>query len=127
MVCTLKTAKRKEKDQRDGFQIRFIRRKDTIDLPVLAGVDESDLGYTFLLFYKYLTLCPVVIPVKEEFRNLWSSLRPISTGPLHALLHLYSRPINQVVYLGSYHFHVGNLILRLVSHLDAFSVYPIQT
>ena len=32
----------------------------------------------------------------------WSSLRPISTFQLNALLHLHLRPINQVVFLGSY-------------------------
>src|SRR5659263_2003 len=35
--------------------------------------------------------------------NLWSSPRPISTGPLRTLLHLHFRPINQVVYLVPYH------------------------
>jgi len=35
---------------------------------------------------------------------LWSSPRPISTGPLHALLHFHFRPINLVVYKGSYHY-----------------------
>ena len=36
-------------------------------------------------------------------QNLWSSPRPISTGKLNTLLCLHTRPINQVVYLGSYH------------------------
>ena len=33
---------------------------------------------------------------------LKSSPRPISIGPLHALLHFHSRPIYLVVYKGSY-------------------------
>ena len=37
-------------------------------------------------------------------KNLWSSPRPVSTGQLHTLLHFHFRPIDQVVYLGSYHY-----------------------
>ena len=33
---------------------------------------------------------------------LWSSPRPISIGQLNTLLHLHLRPINHVVYMGSY-------------------------
>ena len=56
---------------------------------------------------------------------LWSSLRAISTGQLHTLLHFHLRPINQVVFLGPYLW--GNLILKGASRLDAFSVYPVRT
>ena len=41
---------------------------------------------------------------ESEPDNLWSSPRPISTGKLNTLLCLHTRPINQVVFLGSYHF-----------------------
>ena len=34
--------------------------------------------------------------------NHWSSVRPISIGQLHALLHFHLRPINVVVFHGSY-------------------------
>ena len=57
----------------------------------------------------------------------WSSPRPISTSQLNALLHLHSWPIYHVVYMGSYLLLVGYLILRWVSRLDAFSVYPCRT
>ena len=59
--------------------------------------------------------------------RLRTSLRPISIGKLNALLRLHTRPINLVVFKGSYTIKVGYLILRWVSRLDAFSVYPIQT
>ena len=60
--------------------------------------------------------------------NLWSSPRPISTCKLHASRRFHFRPINLVVFKGSYLINsVGYLILRPVSRLDAFSVYPIRT
>ena len=58
----------------------------------------------------------------------WLSPRPISTSQLHALLHLHTWPINLVIYKGSYWINsMGNLILRGVSRLDAFSAYPFRT
>ena len=60
--------------------------------------------------------------------NLWSSPRPISTCKLHASRHFHFRPINLVVFKGSYLINsVGYLILRPASRLDAFSVYPFHT
>ena len=61
------------------------------------------------------------------FFLFWSSPRPISTSQLHALLHFHPKPINLVVFKGSYFFRMGYLILRGASRLDAFSVYPCQT
>ena len=49
--------------------------------------------------------------------------RAISTGKLKALLLLHIQPINVVVYDDSQ----GVLVLRLVSRLDAFSVYLVRT
>ena len=60
-----------------------------------------------------------------SLKNHWSSVRPISIGQLNALLHLHLRPINVVVFHGSYHIG-GNLILWGASHLDAFSAYPVR-
>ena len=52
----------------------------------------------------------------------------ISTTWLNALLHLHLSPIKQVVYLRSYSLDgMRNLILRRVSHLDAFSGYLCRT
>ena len=63
--------------------------------------------------------CPTLI-------SLRSSPRPISIGQLNAFLHLHSRPINLVVFKGSYSiFLMADLILGLASHLDAFSAYLI--
>src|SRR5687767_746224 len=57
-----------------------------------------------------------------------SSPRPISTGLLRTLPYFQIRPINLVVYQGSYSLKgMGELILRPASRLDAFSGYPIQT
>ncbi len=57
-----------------------------------------------------------------------SSPRPISTGLLRALLHFQIRPINLVVFQGSYSLKgMGELISRSASRLDAFSGYPIRT
>ena len=60
--------------------------------------------------------------------NLWLSPRPISIVQLHVLPRFHLRPINLVVFKGSYWLDVmGYLILRGASRLDAFSVYPVQT
>ena len=60
--------------------------------------------------------------------EIWSSPRPISTGLLNALLRLHFRPIHHVFFMGPYSINwMGYLILRWVSRLDAFSVYPCQT
>src|SRR4051794_41485239 len=57
-----------------------------------------------------------------------SSPRPISTGLLHVLPRFQIRPINLVVYQGSYSLKgMGELISRPASRLDAFSGYPIRT
>ena len=57
-----------------------------------------------------------------------SSPRPISTGLLRTLLCFQIRPINLVVYQGSYSLKgMGELISRSASRLDAFSGYPIRT
>ena len=52
--------------------------------------------------------------------------RPISTGQLNPLQDLHIQPIKLVVYERSSVpiSRQGDLILRLASHLDAFSGYP---
>ena len=47
----------------------------------------------------------------------------ISIGQLNVLLRLHPQPIKHVVYMQSHR----NLILKLASHLDAFSGYPFRT
>ena len=56
-----------------------------------------------------------------------SSPRPISTSQLSGLRHLHIWPIYLIIYKGPYFFRMTDLILRLVSRLDAFSVYPFRT
>src|SRR4029078_7469083 len=57
-----------------------------------------------------------------------SSPRPISTGLLRASPLFQIRPINLVVYQGSYSFEtMGEFITRSASRLDAFSGYPFRT
>jgi hypothetical protein len=57
-----------------------------------------------------------------------SSPRPISTGLLRTSPSFQIRPINLVVYQGSYSLEgMGELISRSASRLDAFSGYPIRT
>ena len=54
--------------------------------------------------------------------------RAISNGQLNVLLRLHTRPIKLVVYQCSYYLlRLGDLILRKVSRLYAFSVYPNRT
>jgi len=49
--------------------------------------------------------------------------RAIRTGKLNALLRLHTQPIDVVVFHGSRR----DLVLRLVSRLDAFSGYLVRT
>ena len=64
----------------------------------------------------------------NEHQKYPSSPRPISTGPLRTLLCFQIRPINLVVFQGSYSLEgMGELISRPASRLDAFSGYPIRT
>jgi hypothetical protein len=52
-----------------------------------------------------------------------SAARAISTGQLRGLLRFHLRPIDVVVFHGSWR----DLVLRRVSRLDAFSGYPVRT
>ena len=66
---------------------------------------------------------------RRSRRHAWARLRndqadrAISTGKLHASQRFHTRPINVVVYYGSQR----DLVLRLVSRLDAFSGYLFRT
>ena len=65
---------------------------------------------------------------EQDEQKYPSSPRPISTGLLSTLLRLHIRPINLVVYQGSYSLKgMGELISRWASRLDAFSGYPVRT
>ena len=53
----------------------------------------------------------------------YRAYRAISTGKLSALPRFHIRPINVMVYHGPQ----GDLVLRWVSRLDAFSGYLVRT
>ena len=65
----------------------------------------------------------------EDFPVPYITQKPsiISTGLLKPLLTFHLRPIQQVVSLRSYTFQSRELILKRVSHLDAFSGYLFRT
>jgi hypothetical protein len=64
---------------------------------------------------------------RKVFKKYPSSPRPISTGRLRTLLYFHRRPINLVVYQGSYSLKgMGEFISRTASRLDAFSGYPFR-
>ena len=57
-----------------------------------------------------------------------AKLSSISTGKLNTLLRLHIRPINLVVFQGTFELLLlRNLILERASRLDAFSVYPFRS
>ena len=62
------------------------------------------------------TLAGAVLEVQELYRA-------IRTARLNGLPHVYLRPIDVLVLHGPW----GDLVLRLVSRLDAFSGYPFRT
>ena len=89
-------------------------------------------------FSVYLMNLPCRIFIKNQIREVWtfvcvlklrsSSPRSISIGQLNTLLCLHLRPIKLVVFKWPYSLlGMGYLILRLVSRLDAFSVYLNRT
>src|SRR5215213_7760152 len=77
---------------------------------------------------KFCETAPVELENRTRpggYKKYPSSPRPISTGRLRTLLRFHRRPINLVVYQGSYSLKgMGELISRTASRLDAFSGYP---
>ena len=71
----------------------------------------------------------VVSSPPEDLPVPYTTQKPsiISTGLLKPLLTFHLRPIQQVVSLRSYTFQSRELILKRVSHLDAFSGYLFRT
>ena len=91
--------------------------------------DQSPFGYCPLFFLQYVVFCQVPSSVPEDFPVPYTTQKPsiISTGLLKPLLTFHLRPIQQVVSLRSYTFQSRELILKRVSHLDAFSGYLFRT
>ena len=90
---------------------------------------QSPFGSCPLFFLQYVVFCQVPSSVPEDFPVPYTTQKPsiISTGLLKPLLTFHLRPIQQVVSLRSYTFQSRELILKRVSHLDAFSGYLFRT
>ena len=56
----------------------------------------------FAIVTGFIEGVPSKLNIYLMYENHWSSVRPISIGQLNALLHLHLRPINVVVFHGSY-------------------------
>ncbi len=85
-------------------------------------------------FYNFYRECQAssLSSNREPIEEYGQASRTISTASLKASRLLHSQPINPVVFRGpldlsSCDDKKGNLILRRVSRLDAFSVYPYRT
>ena len=108
-------------------------------LEICSEIPSPTLNFSFFTYHTFLYSCSWAFRVSDSvsfarrFRSfktaslLKSSPRSISTGPLHTSLCFHSRPIYHVVFMGPYLLLMRNLIFRLVSRLDAFSVYPSRT
>ena len=72
-------------------------------LKSLTSVFEMGTGVaSSLLSPDFIEGVPSKLNIYLMYENHWSSVRPISIGQLNALLHLHLRPINVVVFHGSY-------------------------
>ena len=72
-----------------------------------------------------ITLVACANPDKKRINAVKRSA--VSTGRLKALLLAHLRPIDLVIFQEPSHQSAGDLILRRVSRLYAFSVYPGRT
>ena len=93
----------------------------------------SEISFFLFLISYLITICSLLkslfrIP-PEDLPVPYTTQKPsiISTGLLKPLLTFHLRPIQQVVSLRSYTFQSRELILKRVSHLDAFSGYLFRT
>ena len=119
-VCSLKTSQ-KISSCALGL-LMFANLSPVQSYKIHYGSSLAPLGTKRLT---YVLVSP--IGSQQHGSLLKSSPRPISTSQLHGLLHFHIWPIYLVVYKGPYFFRMTDLILRLVSRLDAFSVYPFRT
>ena len=96
----------------------------------LTGV-QAPLGSSPPFFFLQYVVSQVTLPSfhPEDLPVPYTTQKPsiISTGLLKPLLTFHLRPIQQVVSLRSYSFQSRELILKRVSHLDAFSGYLFRT
>ena len=114
----------------EGFHGRV---RDGIGCFTLAMATRSPQQRRAGSFRRGLCVCVRFVWVDRGYGGLGLSVRTtgvgsqavraIRTGQLHALPRVHIRPIDVVVFHGSW----GDLVLRLVSRLDAFSGYPFRT
>ena len=92
-------------------------------------VDRTFPSGFVLFFLQYVVSVKFISRHPEDFPVPYTTQKPsiISTGLLKPLLTFHLRPIQQVVSLRSYTFQSRELILKRVSHLDAFSGYLFRT
>ena len=93
----------------------------TTELNFCVRYGNRCILFAIVTAYKLNKICSANLSLKP-----WSSVRPISIGQLNTLPYLHLRPINVIVYHGSY-LKGGDLFLWGASYLDAFSTYPFHT
>ena len=121
--------------QEAALQVPSADTRLTAGFGMLPGIPTLLWSPTSLLCLPYTICIPIFssssIPglCPEDFPVPYITQKPsiISTGLLNTLLYFHLRPIQQVVSLRSYTFQSRELILKQVSHLDAFSGYLSRT
>ena len=91
----------------------------------VTGRRSNQLSHWAIRLYEgFMYLQNIIQKVlSNHFSILWSSPRPISTSQLHALLHFHPKPINLVVFKGSYSYDgisylEGGFTLRCLQRLS---------
>ena len=98
------------------------------------GEDETSTAIDAIeyvaLMDEHCSVAPLrVLSQQNRLRDTVGVIKPltVSTAQLRAFQPVHSRPINLVVYQGSYSLKgMGELISRTASRLDAFSGYPFR-
>ena len=116
----------------EGLNFSVRNGKRCFPLAIATGVVRAPLQQSFKTTQCHINMKKADLlagaETQQRRKKYPSSPRPISTGLLHVSPRFQIRPINLVVYQGSYSLEgMGELISRPASRLDAFSGYPIQT
>ena len=114
--------------ERDGFRRRVQsdplqqQRANRTELNMLNAETSTDLDQV-----QRARSVPRQTDRETAAAGWYDRTSTVSTAQLRAFLPLHLRPINLVVYQGSYVFRLASLISRGASRLDAFSGYPCRT
>jgi hypothetical protein len=109
------------------------RRRDRSVSPTRTSVGETLLSRPYRPGVRYIKkaaaeLHPMTPCISTRERGINAAKRSaVSTGQLSVLPHVHLRPIDPVVFREPSPKRAGDLVLRGVSRLDAFSVYPGRT